>query len=177
MKRISLLVVLFMFVIGASCFAEETQTQQSDARLKDIYKQASSIVDLYGDCVYLYKTSGLSYKQFDEMFTNATLQKNRFISKNKDMPKELLDAMNDIDTTFADTRDLWKESIYSSSIGISKNGYYEYLLKRYPLIKSVKRQGLFGLYNTQELLNILAQYCITKNDELQQMIQRQNDMR
>lgn len=160
MKRILLLAVVLMIFNVGICFAED----------QNIYEKARDVADLYSDCVYLYKTSGLSYNQFDQMYTNATLQKNRFLSRNREVPTDLSNAMEDVDKTFADTRDMWKESIYSRSTGISKSPYQQYLFNRYPRMQSIKRSGLFGLYDTQQILQVLSTYCIEKNDKLQDVI-------
>lgn len=159
MTRILILVLTLVLMSGV-CSAEE----------KNIYQKADEVADLYNDCVYLYKSSGLSYKQFDEMYTQATLQKNRFLSKNKDVPLELSDSLNDLDRAFADTRDMWKESIYSNSTAIPKNAYSISLFQRYPRMQSIKRTGIFGMYDTQQILQVLSTYCIEKNDKLQEII-------
>lgn len=157
LKRTGLLLVLIMFIFSASCWAAE-------AKSESIYKLAQPVADLYSDCVYLYRTSGISYKQFEDKFTEATIQKNRFLKKNKEVPVDLVDALNNVDMAFADAKQIWNLSFQYA--WLSKSDYTISLYKKYPRMSVVRRQGMLGMYSTQEMANIVASYCIEYNEKL-----------
>lgn len=155
------MVLVFSFV--STVFAGEQPKTSID------YKQAQDVADLYGDCVYLYQSSGLSYEQFDQMFTKATLAKNRFLSKyEKDISIDLLIAFQKVDRSFVDARGLWKD--YIDYRYINKSTYTEGLMASYPKLKEVHREGLFGVYDTGKMAPIVAQYCVEYTENLKKAI-------
>lgn len=171
-KRSILLTVLLMFIFGTSlCWAEDNSAK---ANTNDIYKQATEVANLYNDCIYLYQSSGLSYQQFDEMYTKATIAKNRFMSKNKtNISPDIIQAFEITDSAFADTRNMWHD--YIEYKYLSKTAEIEALREKYPKLKSVKREGIFGDYDAGEMAKILATYCVEYNNKLNDLISKEGN--
>ena len=162
MKRIVILMGLFMILLGSVCFAEEvpvtTQAvnQEKPFDVVGLYKQAQEVSEMYSDCVYLYQSSGLTYERFDQMFIRATLAKNKFLTKNgKNVPLEIYVALEKVDKTFADARDLWQFAVNTRYLEKSK--YTDGLMVKYPKLKDIHRQGLFGVYDVNEIAPIVGQ--------------------
>ena len=169
MKRtVMALMVILVMALGNVCFAEESSTVQTQVKpldLTGVYKQAQDVSDMYNDCVYLYQSSGLNYERFDQMFIRATLAKNNFLARNgKSVPVDIYVALEKVDKAFADARDLWRIAIERQYI--EKSSYTDGLMARYPKLKAVHRQGLFGVYDVNNFAPILGQYCVEYNEGL-----------
>lgn len=161
LKRATVAILMLLLISGMSlCYAATTE--------KNIYDQAASVFELYNDCIYLYQNGGISYNQFSEMYTKASLQKNRFLTKNKDIPSELKKSIISVDEVFMHTRDMWDASIRYKTI--SKSKYTENLKELYPRLQQVKLNKFWGLYNANEMAEILGSYCIEYTKRLQDTI-------
>lgn len=159
-KKLLVILALFLMTIG-NCYGAGLQV--------NTVNQAEAISNMYDDLLYLYKGPGLSYKKFDDKYTEATIAKNRFLTKNKELPPSLVEAFENVDMAFADGKRIWDLSFQYGSL--YKSNYTESLMKKYPRMSVVKRKGIAGVYYIQELGNVIVSYCDEYNTKLKSEIQ------